>query len=67
MSGAGKLRLGLAVLAATLAVADPASAAFRYGAPSGTGTACTVPLPCSLATAITSAVAGDEVLVAAGN
>ncbi len=45
--------------------AGPAAAADRYATPTGTGTGCTQEAPCSLPTAISGAVAGDEVFVVA--
>lgn len=38
-----------------------AAAAARYASPSGSGTACTQTLPCSLSTAISGASSGDDV------
>lgn len=47
--------------------AGPAAAAVRYASPSGASTACTSGSPCSLATAVNNAAAGDEVVVAPGD
>lgn len=52
-------------LAGFVVSAGSALAADRYASPAGSGTACTQEVPCSLSTAIGSAVAGDEVFALA--
>lgn len=47
--------------------AAPASATQRYASPSGSGIACSQESPCDLQTAIGSASANDEVIVAPGD
>ena len=62
-------RMGTALVAIVLCVlALPAHAlgAERYADPDGVGGACTSASPCSLATAVNSAAAGDEVIVLPG-
>ena len=58
------MRLLLAALLA-LVIAAPASAADRYAAPDGAGTACTQASPCSLPTAVTQA-GGETTVVLPG-
>jgi hypothetical protein len=56
------------MLAGALVVgAVPALAAQRYATPTGTGSTCTQASPCSLTTAVGSALAGDEVIVGPGS
>lgn len=55
------------LVAALLTTAGPASAATRHASPTGTGTACSQPAPCSIVTAVNFAVGGDEVIVAPGD
>lgn len=59
MTGA-VLAVGLVAFAAPAA----ASAAQRFAAPTGSGTTCSQPSPCSLVTAVNSASPSDEVIVA---
>lgn len=59
--------LVVGALVAQAGLAAPAqAAAVRYVSPSGTGTACSSTVPCSLATGVGSAASGDEVVVASG-
>jgi hypothetical protein len=51
---------------ALLAFASVAQAAQRYAAPSGTGTECSQPAPCSLVEAVSKAKADDEVIITGG-
>ncbi len=61
-----RLRGGIAVfIAATVIAPATASAAMRYTAPSGSGSACTEASPCSLPTGVSGASAGDEVRMTA--
>ena len=57
----------IALLAAALLLALCASAQadVRYAAPAGTGD-CSQPSPCALETAVSGALAGDEIVVASG-
>lgn len=61
------LRPLLAVAAAMAALAAPVagSAAMRYTSPTGSGSACSQAVPCSLATGVSGAAAGDEVRLTA--
>jgi hypothetical protein len=60
------LRGGLAVfIAATVIAPATASAAVRYTAPTGSGSACSEASPCSLPTGVSGASAGDEVRMTA--
>jgi hypothetical protein len=59
-------RGGALVLLSLLALAPGAQAAQRYAAPTGSGTACTQPAPCSLEEAINNAKASEEVIVGGG-
>jgi hypothetical protein len=59
--------LVLGVLAVQAVVGAPAQAAApRYASPTGSGTACTSTAPCDLVTAVNSAPATTEVVVASG-
>jgi hypothetical protein len=61
------LRLPIA-LAVSVGLCATASAATRYAAPAGVGTPpCTLAAPCPLGTAITGALAGDDVVVLPGD
>jgi hypothetical protein len=55
-------------LVLAMAVVTPAAeaAAVRYAKPSGSGTACTAAVPCTLAEAVNNASTGDEVVLAPG-
>jgi hypothetical protein len=55
--------LGLLAIAALPATA---SAAQRFAAPGGSGTACTEAVPCGIVEAVNNTNAGDEVIVAGG-
>lgn len=64
------MRTIVGTVAVLLAACAPAAqAAERHAAPTGSGTACTPGDPCSLGTALTGpgTVAGDEVILAAGD
>ncbi|MDQ1632912.1 MAG: hypothetical protein QOC80_2884, partial [Frankiaceae bacterium] len=66
----GRRWIGTFVAAATLgfaAAAAPANAAVRYATPTGAGTDCSAAAPCSLTTAIGSAPASSEIVVAPGS
>lgn len=56
----------VAVLLGALALAAPAGAAVRYAAPDGSGASPCNPTPCGLATAVSGAAGGDEVVMAPG-
>jgi hypothetical protein len=56
-----------AAIAASLTACVAAQAADRYAAPAGAGTACTSGAPCSIATAVNSAAANDDVIVTTGD
>jgi hypothetical protein len=62
-------RRWLLVLAMVAAAFDPGegSAAQRFAAPAGTGTACTDLVPCDVRTAIMDAQSDDEVLITEGD
>jgi hypothetical protein len=57
--------LGAAAVAALVA-APSASAAMRYAAPAGSGSACTADAPCAVADAVAKAASGDDVVLASG-
>lgn len=64
----GRALVVAAVIALTLSAAPAASAATRYASPNGSPISpCTQADPCDLATAITGAGSGDEVIVAPGD
>ncbi len=56
----------VAALLGVLVLAAPAGAAVRYTAPDGSGASPCNPTPCGLDTAVSGAVAGDEVVMAPG-
>jgi hypothetical protein len=56
-----------AAVAAALACAPSASAATRYAAPAGSGSACTASAPCAVNEAVAHAAAGDDVVLASGD
>lgn len=58
-------RIALLVAAAMLAPPASAQADVRYASPAGAGD-CSQPNPCSLETAVSVALAGDEIVVASG-
>lgn len=61
-----RLRVLLAPAVAALLLAPAfASGAMRYTSPTGSGSACSAVAPCSLATGVNSAAAGDEVRLTA--
>ena len=57
--------IALLVAALLLALCASAQADVRYAAPSGTGD-CSQPSPCALETAVSGALADDEIVVAPG-
>ena len=56
----------LMLLVLSLLVSSPLWAATRFVSPSGSGSACSSGAPCSRATAISQAVAGDTITLADG-
>jgi hypothetical protein len=59
--------LVVGALVAQAGLAGPAeAAAVRYTSPTGSGTACSSTVPCSLVTGVNNAAASDEVVVATG-
>jgi RTX calcium-binding nonapeptide repeat (4 copies) len=62
---------GLALVAvfpvALLVTVSSAAAAQRFAAPTGSGAACTSPTPCSIETAFSGAIDGDEIILSAGD
>ena len=58
---------GLACAIALLCAASSAAAAQRYAAPNGSGSACSSGSPCTIQTAFTGAIAGDEIIIAPGD
>ena len=62
------VRVLLATAALILALAGSAAAATRFAAPGGLGASpCAEVAPCSLATAVGGAIAGDEIVVLPGD
>ena len=61
---------GLALAAvfsvALLITVSSAAAAQRFAAPTGSGAACTSPAPCSIETAFSGAIDGDEIILSTG-
>ncbi len=61
---------GLALAAvfpvALLVTVSSAAAAQRFAAPTGSGAACTSPTPCSIETAFSGAIDGDEIILSTG-
>ena len=52
---------------ALLVTVSSAAAAQRFAAPTGSGAACTSPAPCSIETAFSGAIDGDEIILSAGD
>ena len=61
-----RLPLVTAILSAALLVGAPVAGAEKWAGPSGAGTTCSWVTPCSLSTAIGSAVTGERVTVLSG-